>query len=66
MGFFMKGNSENNVNVSQPDFASLRHKDVRMINVIVNNFQVIYLGIMHEVGAKIAFLISFTSIQCII
>lgn len=49
-----------------PDFASLHHKDVKMVNVIVTNFQVVYLGIMHKFRVKIAFLISFASIQCVI
>lgn len=65
MGFFMKGNAENNI-ISQPDFASLLHKDVKMINAIVNKLQIVCLGIKHKVWVKIAFLISFTSTQCVI
>lgn len=66
MGFFMKGNAENNVNVSQPDFACPHNKDVKMINAIVNKFQIACLGNMQKLRVKMAFLISFISIQCII
>lgn len=65
-GFFMEGNVESSVNVSQPDFACPHKKDVRIINEVMNKFQIACLGNTHKLRVKIAFLISLVSIQCIV
>lgn len=66
MGFFVKGNVENYVNASQPDFACPHNKDVRIINEVMNKFQIACLGNMQKLSVKIAFLISLVSSQCIV